>query len=227
MVYKARATCPADTCWGSPATSLLPVRLWVPSWTRNSGFGYMGWGECHGQRETCDDDQQWRLCLQHLHGARCASGTVTRSGHRDTSYFMFSFEMHCVGRTHAITLPRARKETALAHSWGITTQQSCWCFSLSHKAAALFKNLFLKLHWPLAGFGTENHVAWVQAAALRPTAPRNKNLHSNNTTNTMFQKCSTWKNIFLASLTWESTLKESINYSIHSAPNIINETQTR
>lgn len=123
MVYKARATCPADTFWGSPATSLLPVRqCWVHSWTRNSGFGYTGRGKCHGQSETCDEDQQWLLWLQHLHGACCASGTVTRSGHRDTSYFMFSFKMHCVGRTHAITLPRARKETALAHSWGITTQ---------------------------------------------------------------------------------------------------------
>lgn len=48
MGYKAHSIGPADASWGSPATSLLPVKLcWVRvcSWTRNSEFGYTGQGE--------------------------------------------------------------------------------------------------------------------------------------------------------------------------------------
>lgn len=79
----------------------------------------------------------------------------------------------------------------------------------------------------IADFGTENHVDLVQRAALRPTAPRNKKLspkqyNKYNVSEMQHLK----KNIFLGNLTWESTLKRSINHSSHSAPSVINETQT-
>lgn len=64
------------------------------------------------ERTVITTPAQCPLCQWH-------SNQLRAQGH---SCVMLSLEIHCVGRTHAITLPRARMETALAHSRGITTQ---------------------------------------------------------------------------------------------------------